>query len=734
HLGLVNYAKNEGDSEADAIAFADANIDAFAAVPWSGYTDWKKVLFRNGSNQNYEVTAQGGGDKTTFYTSLAYANQQGVTLSSGYERFTARANLTHKANRVTFGINAMFTKSEQKSNSEGTSFSNPLMVYTMTASPSTYPYEQDGSYSYSFPALNNSTNPLQNVLANYDRSTINRFLGSVNADWNIWDNLHVKETLSYDYNNTSSRVWWDPRFGDGRSASGVMQRIMNNRNKLNTQTLLTYNKMFDQSHTVDVLLGFETEDYKTEYVYASGENYPTWELPEIANAGTTSAESLVQDYRMVSFLGRLNYDYRNKYYFSASYRKDGSSRLSRDSRWGDFWSVSGSWRLSNESFMESLKDVITDAKIRASYGINGTPPGDYYGYMGVFEYGAKYNNMSGSNEVQVDNPNLRWEKNYATNIGIDITLWDILSVTAEWYNRDTRDLLMNRPISAVQGILDSGGAAGMLVNVGSMRNRGVEFEIKSTNINRRDLFWTTSLNIGHNKNTLTKLDGDQDEIIDGQLIHRIGYAYNSFYAYEYAGVDTQTGKELYYINKGDNPRGTTANPAQAEKVVIGKPEPTVSGGFTSELRWKGIDFNFTLTYSLGGHAYDNAGWVQSNGGDYHYLGNIPAFYKIEDTWQNPGDQAKLPQFAYGNVNTRSSRWMLSTDHLRVKNVTLGYSLPSAFIRKAGLTKVRAYAAANNLLTWKSKDLYIDPEVRANGVALFTIPPLRTVTFGIEIGF
>ena len=732
HLGLANYALNNGNDETAAKAFADKNIEDFAARPWSGYTDWKDVLFRNGSHQNYEVSAQGGSEKTRFYTSFAYTKQEGITNVSGYERFTGRANVTHQANRLTLEANTMFTNSTQNVNNEGTSFASPIMCYAMTASPSTYPYNEDGSFSTNFPALNGA-NPIQTEAYNYNRSTINRFLGSLSATWNIWDNLNIKEVVSYDFNQNNERVWWDPRSNDGRSSNGVYQRVMGNRAKLNTQTQLTYNKVIAEKHTLDALIGFETEDYKYDYVYANGNTYPSY-LPEIENAGNTRASSSVQRYRMTSFLGRLNYDYENKYYFSASFRRDGSSRLSRESRWGDFWSVSGSWRITSESFMENIKEVITDAKLRASYGVNGTQPSDYYGYLGVFGFGYNYNKGAGSAENRIENPNMKWEKNYATNIGLDLTLWNRLALTFEWYNRETKDLLMDRAISAVPGIIDGSGIANTLMNVGSMRNRGFEFEIKSTNIQNNNLTWTTTFNISHNKNKLTKLDGEQNEMISGVSIHRIGEPYYSIYAYEYAGVDPATGKELYYINGEDGSRETTTNSAQANKTIIGSVEPTVQGGLTNFVSWKFIDFNMTLTYSLGGHAYDYATWLQSNGGTYNYLGNVPAYYKIEDTWKKPGDNAKLPQFAYGNTNIASSRWLMSTDHLRIKNITLGFTMPSKVSQKWGINKLRAFVSANNLLTWKSDGLYVDPETPVDGLCTFETPALRTITFGLEVGF
>ena len=231
YMGLKNYALNSGKDETYAVNYADNNIDKYAAKPWSGYTDWEDVLFRNGSHQNYEVNAQGGNERTKFYTSFGYTKQEGITLQSGYERITGRANMSHTADRVTIEASTMFTNSTQNVNSEGTSFSSPIMCLAMTASPSTFPYNEDGTFSTSFPALNGA-NPLQTATYNYDRSTIVRTLNTLSATWNIWDNLNIKETLGYDFNQTNNRVWWDPRSNDGRSSKGVFQRYMMNRSCL----------------------------------------------------------------------------------------------------------------------------------------------------------------------------------------------------------------------------------------------------------------------------------------------------------------------------------------------------------------------------------------------------------------------------------------------------------------------------------------------------------------------
>ena len=474
-----------------------------------------------------------------------------------------------------------------------------------------------------------------------------------------------------------------------------------------------------------------------DYTYSNGTNYPSYKKPEITNAGTTRASSSYEEYRMLSYLSRLDYNYASKYYLSGSFRRDGTSRLSQESRWGNFWSLSASWRLSQESFMESVSDIITDAKLRASYGVNGTQPSNYYDYMGLFSFGYNYNGEPGSAESSILNSNLQWEKNYSTNIGLDLTFLNRFSITADWYNRITKNLIMEKPISAALGVVDEYGDAFMLLNVGEMRNRGIELELKSNNIATQDINWTTTLSLAHNKNKLLKLDGEQDQIVNStsaRIIHKVGEPYYSFYGYEYAGVDPKTGKELFYVNREEQGDKTTIVPAEAERVIIGHAEPTIQGGLTNFFSWKYFDLNLTFTYSLGGQAYDDANWIHSDGGTYHYYGNVPDYYKKEDMWLKPGDNAKLPVFMYGNVMQHSSRWLMSTDHLRLKNLTFGITLPRNIYQDWGLSRIRAYASGSNLLTWKKAELTVDPEVPVSGRALFNTPAMRTVTFGIEIGF
>ena len=637
-LGLKNYALyKEGKSEADAETFAKDNIEDYASKPTVGYdqsgkpikewTDWKSLLFKTGHHQNYQVSLSGGGESTRFYTSLSYMKQTGIFSNQGMERFTGNANVTHKFGHFTLTYSSLFSKVNQSlTNDGGASFASPIANYAFIQSPSSVAYLPDGTMARGSETNSlTNVNPIYEALHTYDKTDIKRAFNSLKLDWNIWDGLRLSEKMTYDYTSNNEDVLWDRLSNDG-SPSGNLQRYNGSISQLNGQTQLAYVKTFGL-HNIDALLGYETEKYVTRYNYISGKDYPG-DLYEFGNAGTTSAESKVSGYTLASWLGRVNYNYDNKYYAGVSFRRDGSSRLSKDNRWGNFWSVSAAWRFGSEKFMEPIKQVVSDGKLRASYGVNGTLPSSFYGYQNWYKYGQYYNGKSGMAIVGIGNPELQWEKNRSVNFGLDLTLLDRISVTFDYYVRTTSDLIFDLPISAVPGYYNSDRFSKKAVNVGSLRNRGYEITIQSNNLQTKDLTWTTMLNFGHNHNELTKIYGEENQIISGVRIHKVGEPYYSYYGYEYAGVDPNTGRESYYLNNGtSNARNTTVNPNEAKKVIIGNHETKIEGGFSNNITWKFIDFGLNFTFSLGGKAFDAATW-QHNNGNYTFGGQLPTYYDI----------------------------------------------------------------------------------------------------------
>lgn len=743
HFGLVNYANK--NNIADAQAFADKNINSFAEKPWSGWADWKDLLTRTGKQNTYEISVQGGSDKLSAYSSFAYNKVEGITNQSSLDRISGRINVNYKAtSKFDVGFNGMFTNTKQDVYTEGSGYASPIMAMSWTASPQDYPYNEDGTYNTTnkFPLLNRgAANPLYGMSLNSDKSEINRFLGSVNARYDIYKGIYAKETLTYDFIQTNNKAWWDPRSNDGRSSNGTYQRYMMNRDKLTSQTHLGFNNTINKSHNINALIGYEVEKYKLDYTYASGSDYPNPNKPEIGAASSNKGSSDYSENRMISYLGYLNYNYENKYYLGTSYRRDGSSKFSRDKRWGNFWSLSGSWRITQESFADSFKEVINDAKFRISYGVNGNLPTGNYDYLDSYGYGYYYNGVQGSAPARLAYTNLTWEKNNSLNIGLDFSVLNRVDFVIDWYTRDSKDLLIPFSISQTTGF------SSITMNRGEMNNQGIELTINSRNITNNDFTWTTSFNLAHNKNELKKINGVLQEMglgTSGRLRHFVGKPFSTLYAYEYAGVDPETGRESFYRNVEGHEREITTNVSTAKMVALDKVDPTIQGGLTNNFTYKDFDLGFTFTYSFGGHLYDNAAmnWLGVDGGTTNYQGGIPSYYKIEDTWQKPGDIAKLPQFYYGNTNEVSSRWIYSTDHIRLKNITLGYTLPKDILRSAKLSKVRFYASAVNLFTIKPSNLTVDPEIpvdpssgiKSYGTVLFQTPALRTFSFGVDVTF
>ncbi len=616
----------------------------------------------------------------------------------------------------------------------------------MAGSPSYYPYNEDGTMNLTSGFLatgGGKSNPVWEREINYNKRNVNRAFNTISGQLDILEGLYVKQTLSYDYINSRESAWWDPRSNNGAAANGVMQKWSTNSSTLTSQTMANYSKTFAEKHAFSVLGAYEIEMVDKDFGYITGSNFPTYLRPEVENAAVQASSSSVDQTRLMSFVGKADYTYDNRIYVGASFRSDGSSRLAPSDRWGNFWSISSYWRIGGESWFQDggVSNVLTDAKIRASYGENGTQPNEWYGWQGTNAFGYNYNNSAGMAENQIANPNLRWERNLAANFGVDLTFIDRITLSVDLYNRDTKDLLVRQKVSSVNGFTT------MLNNVGAMNNKGIEVNAQFEAIRTKDVNWSIGLNLSHNKNELVELYGSQDRMTpneSGLLQSRVGHSYYSFYVREYAGVDPQTGSETWYKNaeikdaQGNVTgidRTVTSSPGQANYILKDDVNPYLTGGITTRLNYKWFDLGLTFTFSLGGNVYDANSWGNSDGGTYNYLGQVPDHFDIDKTWQKPGDIAELPMFMYGNSSAYSSdRYIYSTDHLRLKNMTIGFTAPKSWTDKLHLQKLRIFAAGNNVFTLKDKDLMVVPEVPSYGVSYFEAPQMRSFTFGIEIGF
>ena len=727
HEGLVNFQLDKGVSEQEAQQYADANIDQYAKRLSQGYSDWESALFKTGYQQDYNLSASAGNQNSSFIGSLGYTKQTGVSLNSEMERFTGRVDASNKYKKVEFGMNASFSWTKNVHLPEGKFYGSAIYASKVNLTPSTPIYNEDGTYASGY-RENNGYNPILEAEVNDYYARTVRAMGTAKIAYNVWDNLKVSSVFTVDYSLTKDFFFQSPDGRDGATYQGRGRMQMTDRIRYTSQNNLTYSKTFGK-HSVSAVTAFEVMKYDYEDLYAAKKTYGQDINTSLGNAADPiDADQKLQEDALMSYVASVNYSYDDKYYASFSFRRDGSSRLSPDTRWGNFWSLSASWRLSQERFMQPLKSVLSDLKLRASYGVNGNLPSSYYGYQSTYTTGAFYSGKPSPWESTLGNEELTWEKNYALNLGLDIGLFSRVNVSLDWYTRTTKDLLMSKQLNSISGF------SSLLTNVGQMRNTGVELEVRSNNIKTKDFSWTTAFNLSHNKNKILKL-ADLPWFVDGRYVRKEGYPFNTIYLREYAGVDPETGSALYYDNQQDENGNYTKNkvtdPGQASPIPLKDITPTISGGFMNTFNYKFIDLSFNLSYSFGGYSYDNASYILQDDG-YSVISNKSTEQRRR--WQKPGDITDVPRFVYGNKkggNYNSSRAIHSTDHIRLKSLILGLNAPKAWLQKLGIGNARIYFSGTNLLTWAAYDQY-DPEM--SGVVGFYTPPLKTYAFGLELKF
>ncbi len=743
---MLRYQKYTlGKDDATAKTYADANIEKVAPKPWSGWTDWDDLLFRKGKYSNYEFSASGATETFSYYTSLTHTIQEGLQKSQGLKTTTGRVNVKYNANKmVELGANLLFSGLSQDLGYDGMEYNAPLYASRHKVTASDAAYNQDGTFNRSL-LSNGKYNPLAVILNDIANQEVTRSFNIIYGQLNILEGLKLRTTFNYDYTMAKANDWADPNGSSDNVTKGTAFRSYQDYIQQVWSTNLNYIKTFADKHNIDVLVAYEVTKFDRDYLSAEQSDFLNPAKHDIGNGSVMkSIGGNAAAYRMVSYISKANYDYAGKYYLGASFRRDGTSRLLRDNRWGNFWSVSGAWRFMREDFTQSFSNIITDGKIRASYGANGTQPSNYYAGMNLYSYGFDYNQQSGqleggasgsSSEATLVSEDLKWETNYNMDFGLDITFINRINMTLDVYSRKTKDLLFDAPVSYATG------ATGVLTNIGSFKNSGIELEIFSQNIATNDFSWNTSFNISHNKNTVVKLNGESDEIVSGRHIIKEGEQYYTYYLVEFAGIDPADGRPMFYDNvpqsDGTLSKNITYKYSEANKIMSKVATPNVFGGLTNTLRYKMFDFSFTFTFSLGGWSFDNAAQKSRTAGkgSAAAVNQIPEYYR--NSWKQPGDNASIEAWIYNNptgemVNANTGL-LHSTDHLRLKNFTFGVTIPKNWTEKIGVRRARVYASGVNMLTWAAFDQY-DPEVPYNGIIAYNTPPLKTVTFGIEVGF
>ena len=555
--------------------------------------------------------------------------------------------------------------------------------------------------------------------------------GSDKDYFGVFKGLKFAVNFGLDYRNLLQMNYMNMHHGNQAAAGGLLMKYNTRSQSYTFNQLLTWTRDFG-SHSFDVLAGHEFYAYKYEYLSAGKTNLVDGILE--LRPGTTlyNADSYTDNYRIESWFGRFNYDFDEKYYFSASIRTDGSSRFHQDHRWGTFWSVGGNWRISNEAFMEDV-NWIDNLSVKLSYGEQGNDNlGSFYAWQSLYDLSWANGSQIGGMVTTLENPTLTWEKNGNLNVGIEATLLDHhLSINAEYYNKKTTDMLLSYPMAT------STGFNGYNANVGSMRNSGFEFEVKATPIKTNDLTWNITWMGSTVKNKVLELTGESPEIISGIYSIKEGMPINTFYMAKSAGVDPATGAQLYWVydkdangNKiGEDYITSDYEKASNSKYYMGSRIPDLYGSIGTDLSWKGIDFSILTTYSIGGKIYDSLYAASMNNMYYNNTWNEHALRR----WQKPGDVTDVPRIEIAGSYATNDRFLVDASYFAIKNITLGYTLPKTWMNKANLNSVRIFASVDNLALFTHLQ-GMDPQYNFSGSTDYVYTPNKTWSVGFEINF
>lgn len=702
-------------------------------------TNWRDKLFQTGLNQEYAISAQGGSEKLRFYAGLGYNDISSYSGPYDFKRFTGTVNLSVAVKKwldLEFKTQLSYTDQNGYYDKGGQASS---ITYFSQAN---FIIQSNPTSAYSLPdgTLNPNTSWNSNLI-NFDllwdkqtlRTKTYRALANAGGTVKFTDKLKFKTTNSIDAITLKTYEYWSPDSPDGASTNGWAGRMQNTINMLTTSNILSYDNTFAKKHKFNAMVGYEAQLYQYEYLWASSNDFSTEKLPELSTGKPKSANSSFTNNYMRSFLSSINYSYDGRYFAAVSLRGDESSRLGADNRLGMFWSVSASWRFKQEKF---LKDVawLTDGKIRASYGTNGKLPGGSYEHLGLYSFTAKYADESAIYPSQPLNKDLGWEKSRNFNIGIDFSIFQRFGFSVEYFNKYTTDLLMNVPVSWVSGY----GTA--LQNNGEISNRGVEFEFHAKDIVKSEVVWDMDFNLGTLKATVEKL-ADGADVFGGHsnfFLYSEGKDLNTFYLPKWYGVDPKSGLAQFYKDptKDATADNLTFLYSEAKKGEICKAYPSVSGGFSNTVSWKGFSLSFLLTYQFGGNMFDYPGYFTQHYG--FRMGSMNLSKElVGNTWKHEGDEARFPKPVKGWSNRPdnfSSNIVKSTDFIRLKELSLTYSLPKKAIQAMRLKNLDINISANNVAFLYRATKYVDPEVALNGYRSTDIPLPRTISLGLNIGF
>ncbi|WP_167013869.1 TonB-dependent receptor [Chitinophaga sp. Cy-1792] len=697
-------------------------------------TDWQKLAFHTASNQNYELSTSGGSEKTKFYLGGNYYKEDGILRGTGLERFSGRLNLDHNINdKFRISANVAFSQQNDHDNSGGS-----LYQY-YTNNPWDKPYDANGKpiNPINAPVWYNrdQVNFLYDQQYNYDAKRRQQLEGLFKLEYDITKWLSFSSTNRAESYHEREEYNGDIRTSAGGDDLGTLYNGSIDSATYISSNLLKARYTIKKDHHIDGLLGAEFQTVNYQFNSATGKGI----LPgrDVLNAAATpqKIEGLKIDRAFNSYFVQANYNYAYKYYLTSSFRRDGSSRFGDANQYGNFYAFGASWAASEENFIKQIRQI-SNLKVRLSYGTTGNANIDDYLAIGSYQAKAQYNGLPSIYPLTIGVPNLTWEKAYNTNLGIDLGLWNRLNLTLELYQKDNKDLLFNVPLPA------NAGYSFVPMNIGQVRNKGIEIAINSENLIGK-FKWSTDFNIGFNQNKIVSLYGDQALIIDpmsGYFGLQTGQDMRTFYMRKWLGVDPANGDPLWEQVTKDPTTGkvtktATNNYNNATLQNVGSASPKFFGGIRNTFAYKNFQLSAFFTFVSGNQIYNGTRELMDNDGAYSQY-NQMQLDKGWSRWEKAGDNATHPKYTLnGNKysNKPSSRYLEDGSYLRLRNVNLSYSLPHEWLDRMKIGNARISIGGDNLWTL-TRFSGIDPEVDDRGINSFKYPIARKWFAGLEINF
>ena len=721
----INAGGSAANADLAAAAYGDGTVD----------TDWLSLLTRTGSQQQYNLSASGGDEKTRFYISGGYFKQVANVIGSDLKRVTSVINIDHNVSRkISFSLSLQpsYTR-ENAPLSNSSAFSNPIMEFYF-ARPTQNPYNADGSFN-----INKTTkdfastfNPLYIVANDLHYNDYVSMNGKVEGKYNILNNLTFTSRMGTQYLNLEEYYYNNPNHGDGAGVSGRGYSYYTRYFLYDWVNQLEYHTDFLSSKDLhlNLLGGNEAITSKQYQISAQAQNFPPTNLVASAIAASpTIANNNFSDYSFLAQFARAIFDFKGKYILQGSIRRDGSSKFSKNNEYGYFPSVSFAWNLAKENFFANINNTVNDLKLRASYGITGNATGlGNYAWIPTFSYGLNYNGAPGGGFNVPGNTDLQWERGKQADVGLDASfLKSRLNVTIDAYQRKIDQLIFPFKPSMTTGF------ATINKNIGAFENKGLELTINASPVRTKNFNWDISFNISHNINRVTQIPPGQTFLTNGSFIIKPGHDFYEFYLRQWAGVNPANGDPLWYTDSSRTKM--TNNYNSAAITATGKnADPTYFGGLSNTFTFKG--------FSLVADFYFNYGnWVQDQWAIYLNDEVNPSFGKYSaalNRWQKPGDVTNVPKLVYASTNrsaSASTRFLYQGDFVRLRNLQIGYTLSNALASRMHVSGVQFYVRGTNLWTYVvDKNIPFDPEQGISSQSNLNFFINKTMTVGLSVNF